>query len=123
MIGALNLQFSSSAELVPMEYADLKNGTVTGPTEAAPTATDYTSDKVTVTEGYAASNVKFGTYGVAKGFGAVITKDGTAVTEGVTVTIGGKSATYSTEAQAWVAPATDVTEAPETVAIVVTPTP
>lgn len=49
MAGSLNLQFSSSAELQPMEYADLRNGTVEAPTTpSTPAVTGTITPTVTV---------------------------------------------------------------------------
>ena len=122
MTGRLNLQFSSSVELEPMKYTDFEDLDFTpdgGNTPATPTAKDYADGEFTISTGYAASNVKYGSYQGNTGIGAVITKDGAAVTEGVTVTIDGVAANYINGA--WVA-ATTKTTAPESVAIVVTPT-
>lgn len=122
--GKLNLQFSSSAELVPMNYTDLidgdsndvvdygkgENGTET---PATPTPVDVEVDSIT--DGYTATLVKY-----VEGVGVVAVINGTdgAVTTG-TVTIGGTPATYTTVpgvGSAWVAAASS---APASVAITV----
>jgi len=109
MAGALNLQFSSSAELVPMEYADLRNGTVTAPgddNEDDLVVSDVTTG--TITDGYTAV-IKHVAVDETYKLVAVITENtgNTAVTEG-TVTIGGETATYATagDVSGWVVDAT-----------------
>lgn len=97
MAGALNLQFSSSAELVPMEYADLRNGAVEGGSAGGntPVVTDVTTG--TVSTGYDAT-IKHVAVGETYKLVAVITETtgNTEVKDGVTVQIGDAAATYTT---------------------------
>ena len=111
MTGRLNLQFSSTAELVPMEYSDFAESTTTT-TPSTPTVTNIDSTAITVTENYSAT-----AYHSSGVLGAVI-KDSTStpVTTG-TVTINDQSATYNEQAGAWVV--SGVTNVPDTVTIVV----
>ena len=120
MTGSMNLQFSSSAELKPMEYADLMSGDG-GVVETQPTASVKNVTTGTVSDGYAAT-LKHITLGTEYKMVAVITKDNAPVTEGVTVTIGGETATYQTYGgqSGWVANATE-TVPTEAVNVTVTP--
>lgn len=112
MVGALNLQFSSSAELVPMEYADLRNGTVAAP-EGGNTPVVKNVTTGSITGGYAA-DIKHVAVGDTYKLVAVITETAgsTPVTTG-TVTIGGESATYATAGgvSGWVVDATETVPA------------
>ena len=73
MTGSLNLQFSSSSELVPMDYSDLK--------ENMDGMTDLTGKEgltITATDGYSATNVTHHAGGM---LGGVLNKNGVAVTD------------------------------------------
>ena len=103
MTGSMNLQFSSDATLTAMEYSDLMSGTG-GSLEGSPTTPSQPDtpnpivtdvEEGTVTDGYTA-DVKHVAVGTTYKLVAVITKDASAVTEGVTVKIGGVDATYQT---------------------------
>lgn len=63
VIGTMNLQFSSSATLVPMEYSDLKNGTGTTTSSKTITLSNVNSDALGVGVKYAV--YKDGTVGIA----------------------------------------------------------
>lgn len=62
VIGTMNLQFSSSATLVPMEYSDLKNGTGTTTSSKTITLRNVNSDDLGVGVKYAV--YKDGTVGI-----------------------------------------------------------
>lgn len=112
MTGSMNLQFSSSSELTPMDYSDLK----AGDSNTTITTGSLKTVTTTVTSGYNAT-----TYYYNGAIGAVITDTtGNVITSGVTVTIGGKTATYGTVGSysAWVV-AADAAPT-DTVAITVT---
>ena len=99
MDGALNLQFSSSAELKPMEYADLRNGAVQAPDddngELNPTISDVTTGTVT---GATSATIKHIAVGTTYKLVAVITGDSGLIdgNSNVTVQIGDATATYET---------------------------
>ena len=65
VIGTMNLQFSSSATLVPMEYSDLKNGTGTTTSSKTITLNNVNSDALGVGVRYAV--YKDGTVGIVLG--------------------------------------------------------
>ena len=121
MAGALNLQFSSSAELVPMEYADLRNGTVAGGN--TPVVTDVTAG--TVTGGYNASLMHIAVGETYKIVAVVTETDGDAINadSGVTVEIDGKSATYGSFGahSGWVVDGEATVPTNGTVSVTVTP--
>jgi hypothetical protein len=98
MTGTMNLQFSSSANLTPMDYTALKEGT--GETPTTPTIKELTAT-VTGLDG-ATATAAFGSYAGKTGVLAVITNAGSAVTTG-TVTINGVDATYNSVAGGWFA--------------------
>ena len=122
MTGTMNLQFSSSATLTPMNYTELKEGT--GDTGSSNTPSYTTSDVTTgtISDGYAAV-VKHITDGTNHKLVAVITKDGAAVESGVTVKIGTADATFTEfgGVSGWVA--TGDATAPTTVDVTITATP
>ena len=120
MTGTMNLQFSSSATLTPMDYTALKEGT--GDTPATPT---YTAEDVTtgtVSTGYAAT-IKYVSDGTNNKLVAVVTKDSQPVTSGVTVKIGDADASYQTlgSYSGWVVDG-GTTKPTEAVNVTVTPT-
>ena len=100
--GKMNLQFSSSADLKPMEYTDLKEGSVDGTQTPAATPTTVSTDKVSITGGGTATAA----YLYNGKIGVVI--DGVTGTSGKTVTIDGAAATYGAIGtnSAWVADTT-----------------
>ena len=108
MSGSMNLQFSSSAVLQPMEYADLMSGEG-GVVETQPTPAIKDVTKGTVSDGYAVTTLKHIAIGTEYKLVAVITKDGAAVESGVTVEIGGQTATFQDYGgySGWVANATE----------------
>lgn len=112
MEGTMNIQFSSSATLVPMDYSDLKTGG--GDSELTATPKTVTS---TVTDGYNST-----AYYYDGKVGVVITDTASNVIgdSSATVTIGGQAATYETfnGSAAWVV---SVSEEPSSVEVVVTP--
>ena len=120
MVGTMNLQFSSSATLVAMDYADLKageggalNGGATTPTTPA-----VTQVEIEIDEAYTAVGA-YGTYGAVTGICVQITEGGTEITNAndTSVTIGGEAANYVAGA-GWVVSAASAPTGP--VAVVVT---
>lgn len=125
LVGSMNLQFSSSANLVAMDYANLKsgdggklNGGNGGSEEpAAPAVSKYAADKVSIT-GAASAEAAYATYPpLGNGVCAIIKgADGAPITTG-TVTINDTPAIYNETAGGWVAV---IAEKPESVTIVYT---
>ena len=120
LTGTMNIQFSSSAKLNPMEYGDLRNpnnnaGTTT---PATPAVTEVKVDTANSTQNYT-YKATAATVGNAQGISVVITDaNGDAVTEG-TVTIAGATATYNTETSSWLATYTGTIDSSTTVIITV----
>jgi len=94
MTGKMNIQFASSAKLVPMEYADLHQGTGTGTGTGTTTTTTY---DVTVPEGVtgepkATANTAY-TFTVTEGKTlSSVTVGGTTIIDDVTA---GEAGTYT----------------------------
>ena len=119
MSGTMNLQFSSSATLTPMEYSDLRNGTgsagnLPGNNQGLPEITIIDTDNVSATGG----SVSAAYYASGK-IGVVI--DDVDGNSGKTVTIDGAPATYGTIAttSAWVADTSKTADTIGTVTVVV----
>ena len=92
MAGSLNLQFSSSADLKPMEYTDLRNGA--GNTDASNPATPAAPTEitsVTAPEGYTAK-----AYYLNGKVGVVLTDSSNAAVTTGTVTINSETAELGT---------------------------
>ena len=93
MTGSMNLQFSSTATLVPMEYTDLRRG---GSEAATPEVPQVTTADISATfqpDTYTGS-AKFVDAGTAKAIVATI--NGVTDATGETVTINGSEAEYGT---------------------------
>ena len=84
LVGTMNLQFSSSANLVPMEYDDLRNGGSSVEGTTAPQYTRFTNISVTGAENVTVEGGFTGTNGA-------ITVIGLAEGQTVTATVGGES--------------------------------
>lgn len=118
MTGSLNLQFASSANLVPMVYSDFKEGSTSDATDAEPltnvTVTGGTDGATyTATAAYSAS-AKTVVAQIKSADGKIVS----AATEGVK--LGETSGTYNSTAQAWVF--SNVESKPETPTITISGT-
>lgn len=124
MKGSLNLQFASSANLVPMVYSDFKEGSTSDATPTLPAgAEELNVDNVST--GYTAK-VGYLESGGDKTVYALIQKDGKIVT-GVTgdsagVTVAGQTAAYDSTTKMWKATVTDKPTGNVDVTITGTPT-
>ena len=90
MVGNMNLQFASSATLVPMEYADLKDG------KSDATSSTIKLNKVTVDEATAEkgiSVVQAQSMSTAQGDGFGVILSGAPANSVVTATVGGETLT------------------------------
>ena len=88
MVGTMNLQFASSAELVPMEYADLKEGKSDADTPETITLNKVTVDNATKELGVSVAQAQaMSITGLGNGFGVIL--NGVPANGVVKATIGG----------------------------------
>jgi len=93
LVGTMNLQFSSSANLVPMEYDDLRTGGSSVEGTTAPQYTSFTNIKVQDSSGGTVSGVTAA--GGFNGSTGAITVTGLAEGQTITATVGGTSVTLT----------------------------
>jgi len=89
MTGTMNLQFASSAELVPMEYADLKDGKSSAEGDQTITLTNV---KAADGSDFAVTLAQASSFAGVKGFGVILDKQ-LAETDVVTATVDGQTIT------------------------------
>ena len=75
MTGSMNLQFASSAELKPMDYADLKDGKSEAETPQTITLTKVDVDDATAADGIGVLKAIGGKFGTKTGFGVIFDKE------------------------------------------------
>lgn len=94
MVGSMNLQFSSSATLKPMEYADLKDGKSETEGNETVTLTKVKVDNATAALGISVGRAESGTFNDVNGFAVVL--NGVGANDTVTAKIAGGSAVPGT---------------------------
>ena len=123
LLGAMNLQFSSSANLSPMQYSDLMSGNggaldnIPTPSEPEVEAVDL-KDVTTINDGYTVEYSAFATKGGMKCIAVRINDtDGNNIAANYTVTINGQDAKYMLNTGWYIV----ADAAPESVVVNVTP--
>lgn len=122
MTGSMNLQFSSSADLVPMNYSDLMSGNGGALNGSGSNNNSGTTPTAVTVDNNSTEGYSYTAYYYNRTLGVVITdSSNNPVSSGVTVTINGAGATYGTidNHGAWVV---TVSEQPTSVNVVVATT-